>query len=529
MVATSSSSSSCVTSSFQVPQKRIKDRQDFEIRFKQNNKTLKKRILEYLQTCDIPMKSTLYGSSSSTTGGPLPGFGLGSGLSSTDPSKCALSPSDLSVNRERKQDFRAPTDVEISNAIATGVGVNAVGAVAGVVVPTSRGPQGGLAAGNQNGQQQPRRQQRISDDNSTHDVVADRQREFADVGDGSGQARENEDYPLVTRIEKFTAILKQFMNLVDEIPLEPRTDMRFGNSTFRTWFAQVEEKCEQLVRERLLPVDKFGNAWQEFSCYLINSFGDKTRIDYGTGHELNFICCLYCLEKGYGYFTQAERGEFVLAAFTAYMTLMRKLQSHYVLEPAGSHGVWGLDDFHHVVYIFGASQLRKQASLFAAANNADDDMDMAGAGGSTNGRHNVRTNVNQINIAEPGGGGALAGSRGQQQAAGVGALTSISNQAGTALQLQQQQQQLLQPDMVLQAAQASQHHAYLFVAAVRNILDTKRGAPFHETSPQLNDILHTVPSWDRLYLGLIKMYVGEVLEKFPVIQHFYFGTTLPYE
>ncbi len=211
----------------------------------------------------------------------------------------------------------------------------------------------------------------------------------------------------------------------------------------------------------------------------------------------------------------------------SYMTLMRKLQSHYVLEPAGSHGVWGLDDFHHIVYIFGASQLRKQASLFAAANNAaDDDMDMAGAGGSTNGRHNVRTNVNQINIAEPGGGGALAGSRGQQQAAGVGGLTS--NQAA-ALQLQQQQQQLLQPDMVLQAAQASQHHAYLFVAAVRNILDTKRGAPFHETSPQLNDILHTVPSWDRLYLGLIKMYVGEVLEKFPVIQHFYFGTTLPYE
>lgn len=43
--------------------------------------------------------------------------------------------------------------------------------------------------------------------------------------------------------------------------------------------------------------------------------------------------------------------------FTSYLKLVRRLITTYTLEPAGSHGVWGLDDHSFIPYILGSAQL----------------------------------------------------------------------------------------------------------------------------------------------------------------------------
>ncbi|RDX46257.1 PTPA-domain-containing protein [Lentinus brumalis] len=157
------------------------------------------------------------------------------------------------------------------------------------------------------------------------------------------------------------AMLDKLDKWIDEIPPLP-TPQRFGNLAFRTWGKRLGEESTALLKE-LLP-SSLHTALPFIEPYLLTSFGSFTRMDYGTGHETSFALFLLCLTLLR--FLEPEpriERQLVLNVFVRYLRLCWRLQDVYKLEPAGSHGVWGLDDYSFLSYIFGSAQLRDQKEI----------------------------------------------------------------------------------------------------------------------------------------------------------------------
>ena len=115
---------------------------------------------------------------------------------------------------------------------------------------------------------------------------------------------------------------------------------------------------------------------------------------------------------------------------------------------AGSHGVWGLDDYYCLSFYFGACQLQTHSDFLPSS-------------------------IHETAIVE------------------------------------------------------ENHTTFLYYGCIRFIQQVKQGVPFFETSPMLNDIANSLPTWSKVAGGLLKLYEGEVLKKRPVVQHFRFGRMFP--
>lgn len=249
-------------------------------------------------------------------------------------------------------------------------------------------------------------------------------------------------------VQKVLDMLSRFKQWLEDFPPLPQA-MRFGNKAFRTWHQHVVQNLDREHALLLSPELVAQGAATEIGYYLAQSFGSAQRIDYGTGHELNFIAWLTCLQK-LGVLQTDDAFAIVVDVFQSYLELMRRLQKVYWLEPAGSKGVWGLDDYQFLPLLWGSAQL-------------------------------------------------------------TGAVDPLGS-----------------PQCIHDEYLRKEHAKdYLYLQCIEFIHTVKTG-PFFEHSPLLNDISN-VATWTKVNSGLIKMYDGEVLGKFPVMQHFYFGSLLSFD
>ncbi|GAB0132167.1 Serine/threonine-protein phosphatase 2A activator 2 [Epichloe bromicola] len=148
-------------------------------------------------------------------------------------------------------------------------------------------------------------------------------------------------------------MLNEAESLVAASPPDEQGSSRFGNKAFRGFLDLVSEKAASWHKTLGLENQE---AAAEAGTYLEQSFGNRNRIDYGSGHELNFMIWLLCLYQ-LGLLQRSDFKAVALTVFSRYLVLMRTVQMTYYLEPAGSHGVWGLDDYQFLPFLFGASQL----------------------------------------------------------------------------------------------------------------------------------------------------------------------------
>jgi len=164
----------------------------------------------------------------------------------------------------------------------------------------------------------------------------------------------SDECPQSPGVAAILSLLDRVEEVVAEIPPVDNKASRFGNPAFKVFYDRVLEISHDLHNS--LP-NLPETAIPEVATYLEESLGNRMRIDYGSGMELNFLCWLLCLER-LGVVQAEDHAALVIKVFWRYIAVMRKLQSTYWLEPAGSHGVWGLDDYHFLPFLFGSAQLK---------------------------------------------------------------------------------------------------------------------------------------------------------------------------
>ncbi|GMI36049.1 hypothetical protein TrCOL_g4426 [Triparma columacea] len=288
------------------------------------------------------------------------------------------------------------------------------------------------------------------------------------------------------------------------IPPAGQDKMRFGNTAFRTWNEELVKRSGSFLElvlsageeggvggmaeadvmsevERILDLSpgeegkvssprptfvpgstSMSSYVPELAAYFTSSFGHPVRLDYGTGHESSFMVLLLSLlsvgvcgsKLSVSKIDNTHKpllASYVYNSFQAYLKVTRSIQTTYNLEPAGSHGVWGLDDYHCLPFYFGSCELE------GLQKSGEGDPEVS--------------------------------------------LPSCVQSSSVLL---------------------SHGGPLMYVGCIKFVRELKARASFGEGSPMLYDISE-LPSWAKASRGLERLYEGEVLGRYPVVQHFVFG------
>lgn len=85
------------------------------------------------------------------------------------------------------------------------------------------------------------------------------------------------------------AILDTVLSIAHATPPVDNKQSRFGNPAFKPFYDKVGEASAELhARIPGLPAA----AVPEVEVYFTEAWGNKQRVDYGSGMELNFLCWL---------------------------------------------------------------------------------------------------------------------------------------------------------------------------------------------------------------------------------------------
>lgn len=173
---------------------------------------------------------------------------------------------------------------------------------------------------------------------------------------------ETKDIEKDSNIEAIFKFLEEAEKLMVCYPPINKDKQRFGNVAFRSWYEGLEKLYDDVFAPKLdLDPVNYGNSKgnslsDEIKPYILECFGNSKRIDFGTGHELNFFCVLSILYE-VGFFQKDSLQKLVQIIFKKYISVCKNIISTYNLEPAGSKGVYGLDDYFFLFFIFGAAEL----------------------------------------------------------------------------------------------------------------------------------------------------------------------------